>query len=103
MGGSSTSAGGVTLSSESKIEKGDGAMTQPIEDFQPETIKFERQGGIGIVTLNRPHRLNAMNLQMVRELRRVVDYVERDDAMLVLIFTGVPGRTGAPASAQGLI
>jgi enoyl-CoA hydratase/carnithine racemase len=76
-------------------------MTQPIEDFQPETIKFERQGGIGIVTLNRPHRLNALNLQMVRELRRVVNYVERDDTMLVLIFTGGPRPDGRPCFCAG--
>ena len=76
-------------------------MTQPFEENQPETIKFERQGGIGIVTLNRPERLNALNLQMVRELRRVVDYVEKDDTMLVLIFTGAARPDGRPCFCAG--
>lgn len=39
-----------------------------------ETIKFElRDDGIGILTLNRPEQLNAMNFQMSEELHSIYD------------------------------
>ena len=39
-----------------------------------ETIKFElRDDGIGILTLNRPDKLNAISLQMVEDLHKILD------------------------------
>jgi len=39
-----------------------------------ETIKFElREDGIGILTLNRPDKLNAMNFQMIEDLHSILD------------------------------
>ncbi len=41
-----------------------------------ETIKFElREDGIGILTLNRPEQLNAMNFQMSEELHSLYDHL----------------------------
>ena len=41
-----------------------------------ETIKWElRENGIGILTLNRPERLNAVSFQMVEELHDIVDHL----------------------------
>ena len=33
-----------------------------------ETLIYEKEDGIGIVTLNRPERLNAINLQLIYDL-----------------------------------
>jgi enoyl-CoA hydratase/carnithine racemase len=39
-----------------------------------ETIKFEiLENGIGILTLNRPEKLNAMNFQMIEDLHSILD------------------------------
>ncbi len=39
-----------------------------------ETIEFElRENGIGILTLNRPDKLNALNFQMIEDLHSILD------------------------------
>ena len=52
------------------------------------TIVFERQGPIGILTLNRPERLNAIDHEMLRELRAFFDERHRDYATRMIIITG---------------
>lgn len=53
-----------------------------------ETFDYSLDGAIGLVRLNRPDKLNAINPKMVRELRDLVAAVEADDAARVLVFTG---------------
>jgi enoyl-CoA hydratase/carnithine racemase len=53
------------------------------------TIRFElRPDRIGILTLNRPEKLNAFDETMIREIRQVVWRANFDDALRVLIITG---------------
>lgn len=52
-----------------------------------DTLKFERSGSAAVVTLNRPHKLNAINSAMLDELDAVLDEIEASDAC-VLILTG---------------
>lgn len=52
-----------------------------------ETIKFElREDGIGIITLNRPEKLNAISFQMEEELHELLDHlmVNLDCRVIVL-------------------
>jgi enoyl-CoA hydratase/carnithine racemase len=68
-----------------------------------EHIKYEKDGEIGIVLLNRPDKLNAFTPLMRRELIQVLDEADEDDQVRVLIFTGA-GRgfcAGADLSAGG--
>ncbi|MFN0145824.1 MAG: enoyl-CoA hydratase/isomerase family protein [Dehalococcoidia bacterium] len=53
-----------------------------------DVIRYERQGPIGILTLNRPERLNAINHEMLRALRGFFDERHRDFACRVIIVTG---------------
>ena len=53
-----------------------------------EFLKYELDEGVGLVTLNRPERLNAINPGLVHELLDVVESSEGDDAVKVLVFTG---------------
>ncbi len=52
------------------------------------TIKYEVADGIGILTFNRPHAMNAHNYQMKVEVQAAVDEAAHDDAVRVLIVTG---------------
>jgi len=57
-----------------------------------ETIKLEREDGIGVMTLNRPDKLNAVSPTMWFELSAAFDEVRSDDDIRVLILTGAdPG------------
>lgn len=41
-----------------------------------ETIKFElKENGIGLLTLNRPGKLNAMSFQMIEDLNKIFDHL----------------------------
>ena len=52
------------------------------------TVAFETRGPVGVLTLNRPKRLNAMNNELIDELNAVLDKVEADEAIRALVVTG---------------
>ena len=52
------------------------------------TIELERQGSVGIITLNRPERLNALNPQLLGEVNVGLDKLEADEAIRVIVLTG---------------
>ena len=58
---------------------------------EPE-ILCEIQGASGTVFLNRPQALNAITLNMVRELTRALDKWERDPAIRNVVVTAAPGK-----------
>ncbi|GIX46488.1 MAG: crotonase [Candidatus Tectimicrobiota bacterium] len=53
-----------------------------------QTIRFEKRDGIGYLTLNRPEKLNAINRQMLAELRHVLAAIDKDPEVGVVILTG---------------
>ena len=53
-----------------------------------EHILVESQDGVGIVTLNRPDKLNAMNRRLSSELHDAVKRLEADDAIGCVVVTG---------------
>ncbi len=53
-----------------------------------ETIRFETEGGVALLTLDRPERLNAMNRQLSDEVIDAIDCVRRDAETRVLVLTG---------------
>ena len=53
-----------------------------------ETILVETKGKVGIVRLNRPQALNALNAQVNRELTAAIDAFEADDGIACVIITG---------------
>jgi len=53
-----------------------------------ETIIFEKQGAKAVITLNRPHKLNAYNIKMRDELYESLQAVRDDDEIRVAILKG---------------
>jgi enoyl-CoA hydratase len=54
-----------------------------------ENILVERlEGQVGLVRLNRPKALNALNAQLMRELADALHELDRDDAIGCLVLTG---------------
>ena len=53
-----------------------------------EHITLETDGAVGVLTLNRPARLNVMNAAMLDEMMAACDLVEADDAIRALVLTG---------------
>ena len=57
-----------------------------------ETILVERRGqdgaGVGLVTLNRPQALNALNTKLVAELNKALDAFEKDKTIGCVVITG---------------
>ena len=57
-----------------------------------ETILVDRDQGVGIITLNRPEVLNAMNFQMVSELDWALTELEEDEQVHAIILMGAGDR-----------
>ncbi|MCI4662170.1 MAG: enoyl-CoA hydratase-related protein [Neomegalonema sp.] len=63
-----------------------------MSDFQ--TLTYETQGRVAIITLNRPDKLNALNAQVMEEVAGLIARIDRDPALAVTILTGA-GRAFA--------
>ena len=55
-------------------------------------VTLETKGSIGVLTMNRPEALNALNEQVLRDLDAALDQAEAQEDLLVLILTGA-GRS----------
>lgn len=67
-----------------------------------ETIQLDKSGAIATLTMDRPKKLNAFNLPMLKEMVEAVTEISEDDSIRVAILTGT-GRAfsaGADLSAQ---
>jgi enoyl-CoA hydratase len=53
-----------------------------------ENLLVERDGGVAVLTVNRPKVLNALNAQTLDELRRAILDLKRDEAVRAVIVTG---------------
>jgi len=60
-----------------------------------QTLIVERAGAVAVVTLNRPEVLNALNLQMLTELRDAIAGFDADDSLRAIILTGSGPRAFA--------
>jgi 2-(1,2-epoxy-1,2-dihydrophenyl)acetyl-CoA isomerase len=70
-----------------------------------ETVLFERLDQVAHVTLNRPDRLNALNLQMIEDLRAAATAIDGDPSVRAVLLTGA-GRgfcSGADLMGEDLI
>lgn len=56
--------------------------------MQFETLLLEVRGRVGLITLNRPQALNALNGQLIAELNLALDQLEKDPQIGCMVLTG---------------
>ena len=65
-----------------------------------ETILVETRGPIGLITLNRPKALNALNIQLIGELNQALGAFEADSQAAVMVLTGSERAFAAGADVK---
>ena len=56
-------------------------------------IQLEPQGDIAILRINRPEALNAMNLDVISELSKMIDIIAADGSIKAVVITGAGERS----------
>jgi 2-(1,2-epoxy-1,2-dihydrophenyl)acetyl-CoA isomerase len=64
-------------------------------------ILYRKENGIGIITLNRPEKLNACTFYMYRRLAEIQEEIKNDDAVRAVIMTGAGRGFCAGADLSG--
>jgi enoyl-CoA hydratase len=68
-----------------------------------ETILVESRGPIGLITLNRPHALNALNAELIGELNQALDGYDADPEIGAIIITGSDRAFAAGADVKEMV
>lgn len=48
-------------------------------------VTYEQDGYVGVITINRPEALNALNVQVLKDLEQVIDDIDLDEIRAVVI------------------
>ena len=56
------------------------------------TILYETDERVAIITLNRPERLNALSMELCAEVKSAVERADQDPDVRILVVTGAGGR-----------
>src|SRR5580692_5825510 len=67
-----------------------------------EDLRAEIDGGVAVITMNRPDRRNAFSQAMVSALRAVLAQVETDDAVGCVVLTGAGGAFCAGGDVKNM-
>lgn len=52
------------------------------------TLMYEKKENIGLLTINRPEKMNAISQELTAELSLFLDEIENDDELRVIVITG---------------
>jgi 2-(1,2-epoxy-1,2-dihydrophenyl)acetyl-CoA isomerase len=69
--------------------------------MQFDTLLFERRDAIAYVALNRPDKLNALNLKLITDLRTAAAAIDRDPGIRAVVLTGSGRAFCAGADIMG--
>lgn len=61
------------------------------EEFEEEVV-LEKRNGVGLVTLNRPKALNALSLEMIRQIASALNIWQEDADIKCVLFRGAGDR-----------
>src|SRR2546430_14983347 len=70
-------------------------------DTGTEDLRAEIDGGVAVITMNRPDRRNAFSHAMVSALGAVLAQAETDEAVGCVVLTGAGGALSARGGRQG--
>lgn len=79
-------------------------IDEEVATAQESPVLYERDGAVGILTLNRPKALNSMTVAMLETIGRLLDDIEADPDTRVLVVTGTGDRAfcvGADLKSRG--
>ncbi|OTG63851.1 enoyl-CoA hydratase [Acinetobacter silvestris] len=71
--------------------------------MQWDTILLEKRNGVGLITLNRPKSLNALNTQLIREMNLALDQLEQDPEIGCIVLTGSEKAFAAGADIKEMV
>ena len=71
--------------------------------MQWDTILLEKRNGVGLITLNRPKALNALNTQLITELNQALDQLERDPEIGCMVLAGSEKAFAAGADIKEMV
>lgn len=69
------------------------------------TVLFEQQGNIALITLNRPHRYNAINTDLLRDFSAALDHAKMNEDIRAIVIHGGTSKgfcAGAEVSDDGI-
>ncbi|MFF0633152.1 crotonase/enoyl-CoA hydratase family protein [Nocardia sp. NPDC004151] len=103
--GSGAEESGAGESGAEPVSSTAGVARVPLPPPPPAPVLIERRGHIMIITINRPHVRNAINLAAALGLERAIDAYEADPNARIAILTGAGGYFSAgmdlKAAARG--
>lgn len=68
-----------------------------------EMILTETHGRVGLITLNRPHAMNALNNQLLNEVMEALETFDKDDAIGAMVITGNEKTFAAGADIKEMV
>ncbi len=68
-----------------------------------ETIVVEKKPPVGLITLNRPRALNALNSQLIAELNAALEDMDGDDEIAAVVLTGSEKAFAAGADIKEMM
>lgn len=71
--------------------------------MQFETILLEKKNGVGLITLNRPKALNALNTQLISDVNLALDDLEKDPTIGCMVLTGSEKAFAAGADIKEMV
>lgn len=63
-----------------------------MQETENQSVLFERRGAIALLTLNRPHKLNALDYATNDRLLALLDVIEAEPSLRAVIITGAGDR-----------
>lgn len=67
-------------------------LINPVNEETPPVLQHDDRGGVTVLTLNRPAKLNALSNDLLAAIMRALDDIEIDPAVRVVVFTGAAAK-----------